>query len=475
MPVHGTRIAIPQGNGFQFPKETAMPATILSVFRHREARALVERALADDHAVIATETGAAALAALREHDCDVVVTNDTLDDMTGEELATRVRALRPSTRVIITSTPENIDNAIRVLGAGEFIYVTKPLSAGRVRHAVGVEIENAILFAENWKLRARLDGIDPVGLLVGSSAAIENLRERIRFVATSSAPVLISGDKGTGKAVAAEVIRRMGDRVGQSLQRVDCSTTPSDLIEQELFGLERTDASGRLRKERGKVELARGGTLLIAEICDMSAANQEKLLAELAEFGDEVRVIATTSVDLKQRLRSSAFREDLYYTINTLSVEMPTLHERRADIPALAAHFVKYGAARNGVAPAALSPAALERLGSAAWRGNVRELQEVVERAGLKCAGEVVAADDLRMSPWGGAQADVDEVRRVFRHGSVRAMEKLMIINRLRENDDNRTRSAETLEISVRTLRNKLNEYNMGRRRAATVKEMVTV
>jgi DNA-binding NtrC family response regulator len=442
-----------------------MPANILSVFSRPEERALVERAIGDEHAVVTAESAAAALEVLSRRGCAAAIVDETLEDASGEELASRLRAVAPSLRVVIAASAQAVDHAIDVLGPCEFVYATKPLSAARVRHAVALELERASLVAENWRLRARLERVDPTGVLVGLSAAAANLRERIRFAAASDAPVLVGGEEGTGKVLAAEAIHRSSERAGGPMRRVDCEVTPDELLAGELFGFERSGG----RREPGKLELCRGGTLVVAEVGEMSPEIQAEFAAALARAGDDVRVIATTSVDLRERVRDGAFDESLYYTINTLSVEMPALRERRADIPALAVHFARLGAARGGMPAAELTSSAIERLTRYEWRTNLRELQEVVEQAVLGAGGGSVDADDLRMTRSGAGRGYTDEVERVFRTGSVRAMEKLMILNRLRENDQNRTRSAESLEISVRTLRNKLNEYNVGRKQTETL------
>jgi DNA-binding NtrC family response regulator len=441
-----------------------MKANILLVFRHNEARLLVADALSNDYAVINAATGEGALDELRGGDYTVIVTNDILDDMTGEELAASARTIRPEIRVVITSTHENIDNAINVLGHGEFVYVSKPLSAARVRHAVALELDRANLHAENWALKARVDGIDPLGVLIGSSMAIEHVRERIKYVGAASAPVLITGARGTGKQQAADAIHRASDFSQGPMVQVDCTTTPEELLEKEMFGADHGHSV------RGKCDYARGGTLMIAGVDHMPAAVQERLMSFLRERGNETRVIATTRKDLKPLVQSGEFREDLLYAINVLSVDMPTLYERRADIPALVVYFIKYSSALNAVPPVTFSADAVERLCNMKWHGNVRELRNVVERAVLMGGGGVVNVSDLQLDAQPTSNIRLPEVEGVFRAGSIREMEKLMILNRLRENDENRTRSAETLEISVRTLRNKLNEYNVGRKRTQDVR-----
>ncbi len=435
-----------------------MTTNILLVFRHNEAGALVADALCEDYEITEVGTGEAALDTLRSGDYSIIVTNDTLEDMTGEELAASARAIRQEVRVVITSTRENIDNAIKMLGLGEFEYVSKPLSPARVQHAVALELDRAKLYAENWALKARVEGVDPSGVLIGSSMAIEHVRERIKYVGVASASVLITGAGGTGKHQAADAIHRASDRRQGPLVQVDCSRTPGEALEKELFGF------GESHSARGKCDYARGGTLLITGIDDMPVTVQKRLMSILRSSEDEIRVIATTQTDLKARVQLGEFREDLFYAVNVLNLDMPTLNERRADIPALVTYFVRYASALNAVPSVVFSVEAIERLSKLKWHGNVRELRNVVERAVVTGGGGVIAASDLQVGTEPAGDAHMSGVEEVFRTGSIREMEKLMILNRLRENDENRTRSAETLEISVRTLRNKLNEYNVGRK-----------
>lgn len=438
--------------------------SILIVFRHEETRTMVTDALAGDYAVTAADTGEAALEHLRSGDFELVVADDTLSDMTGEELATRTRAAMPEVRVVIASKRESVDSAIDLLGVGRFVYVEKPLSAARVRNAVAIERERASLHVENLALRARAGDIDAEGgVLIGTSMAIEHVRGRVKFVADSSAPVLITGESGTGKRVAAEAVHRASPRAHAPLVTVDCGATPDHMIERDLFGFQRNGAHGAPTRERGKIERARGGTLVLIEVGDIPTVLQTMLLHSLREAENDVRVIATTRHDLRARVGTGEFREDLFYTLNVLAVEMPTLCERRADIPALALYFMKHSAARNRARPVQFTPEAMERLSNSAWRGNVRELQNVVERCVLLGAGGTVDTDDLQMDEGAGGSSEMARLEHVFRTGSIREMEKLMILNRLKEKNDNRTRSAESLEISVRTLRNKLNEYNVRR------------
>jgi two-component system response regulator HydG len=310
----------------------------------------------------------------------------------------------------------------------------------------------------------------PHTALTGSSAVIQHVREKIRLVAATRAPVLVCGESGTGKEAVAQEIHAASARATLPLVKVDCAWADSGMIERELFGT--AAGEGEVALE-GRIERASGGTLLLTEIENLTMDLQVRLLA-LIEDGEyspvgssdtrsaDVRLIATTTRNLKEEIRAGRFREDLYYRIGVVPLEVPPLRERREDIPVLVAGFVEHFSRRKAQAPVRFTDEAIRRLTRAYWKGNVRQLQNEIERAVVLRGGQVVDADYFQFEIERDQQ--MSRIEKAFRFGSIREMEKLMILNRLKENDDNRTRSAETLDISVRTLRNKLNEYNVPRK-----------
>jgi DNA-binding NtrC family response regulator len=440
---------------------------ILLVFSHAEASAFVAGALSGQYEIATVATAEDALERITENDYAVLVTNDVLDDTTGEALAARAKSLRPNLRVVITSTPGGADDAIRNHGAEGVVYVDKPLSVARIQHAARLAFERAHLEVEVAALKARLGEDEPALELVGSSMAIEHLHERIAFVAGSDAHVLVTGEVGTGRRVVAREVHRKSRRSSGPLFVVDCETTPVETLAQELFGVVRPGAGGDV-EVRGKFDLARGGTLVVAEIGYMEPELQETLLGAMGESRGEVRVIATTRHDLKERVQSGAFLRALLYAVDAFGVEVPSLRDRRQDVPMLVARTLRLVASELAIPEPRISPDALDRLTGARWKGNVRELQNVLRRAATRLgAGEAIETTDLQIAPSSTSKMDMGRVEHTFRFGSVREMEKLMILNRLEENEQNRTRSAESLEISVRTLRNKLHEYNIPSKSAA--------
>jgi DNA-binding NtrC family response regulator len=331
------------------------------------------------------------------------------------------------------------------------------------------------LKAENRALRLQLGERDPVEGLVGNSVQIENVKARIRLIAGTGAAVLVTGEPGAGKELVAREIHRLSARSDRPFIKTSCALVPANVLERELFGREIYTGAGAFSAEPGRLEIAGGGTILLDEIAGMDPYIQSRLLqvihhGTITRAGGrkpvpvDVRVIATTRRNLKEEIRTGRFREDLFYRLNVVPLEVPPLRERREDIPLLVAHFIRLFARQNGTEPVSLTRSAADKLNQAYWSRNVRQLRNVIERAVVLGSGQQLEAENLQLENELAEQLCM--VEKAFRFGTIRDMEKLMIMNRLRDNGNNRTRSAETLDISVRTLRNKLNEYNVPKKYA---------
>jgi DNA-binding NtrC family response regulator len=357
---------------------------------------------------------------------------------------------------------------------GAFDYIEKPFTAKRLKHMIEKAFEFASLKSENRALQDRLRDQERVKNLVGNSIQLQHVREKIDLVAKTNANVLISGESGVGKELVGREIHRLSDRAGSPLVKVNCAAVPPSLLDGELFGHENVGVEGALKKQTGKLELADNGTILLDEIGGMDQIVQAKLLRVIQECEFErvggnvpvkvnVRIIATTAKNMPDEIKKNRFREDLYYRLNVVPLEIPPLRERREDIPLLVSHFINFFAGKNSTGAISVTEKALDKLCNAYWAGNVRQLQNVIERAVVLRGGQTLDADYFQFE--NERQEQLSIVERAFRFGTIREMEKLMIMNRLKEQGDNRTRSAETLDISVRTLRNKLNEYNVPKKR----------
>ncbi|HZL97951.1 MAG TPA: sigma-54 dependent transcriptional regulator, partial [Terriglobales bacterium] len=282
-----------------------------------------------------------------------------------------------------------------------------------------------------------------------------------RNIAASDITVLAQGESGTGKELLARYIHKMGRRAGKPFVAVNCAAIPENLIESELFGHEKGAFTGAAERKKGKIELADGGTILLDEIGEMPLLLQAKLLRVLQERevdrvgGKEpvpvdVRVIATTNRDLQKECREGRFREDLYYRLNVFPIKLPPLRERPADIPLLAAHFAEKFSAAEEKTIRGFTPEGIALLKNRPWRGNIRELENVIRRAVLLCLGDSIGIDALLFD---------EPVEVAGYNGKIREMEKELILRTLKEVDGNKSRAAVLLGVTVRTIRNKLSEY----------------
>jgi DNA-binding NtrC family response regulator len=282
--------------------------------------------------------------------------------------------------------------------------------------------------------------------LLGESAVMREVSERIRAVGPARANILVTGEGGTGKNLVAGLIHKLSGRPVNALARVNCGAGPETLVEWKLLGHGGT---------AGLVQETVGGTLVLDDVDRLSPALQFRLMQAIAD--QDVRLVSTTRRDLNKAVESGDVREDFYYLISVVPVNLPPLRERRDDIPLITARFAERFAKENGRDVPSFTPDAVKKLCSGYWKGNVRELRNVIERVILLGCPASLTPDDIRFDD--DCDERLAEVEQTFRHGSIRDMERLMILHRLAANSDNRTRTSRTLDISVRTLRNKLREY----------------
>lgn len=391
------------------------------------------------------QSGAEAIARLTRERFDVLVADTSNDPSQAwldslSRLPERPLVISPAQVADVPGTYENIDSSP---------------TASKILNSIERAIEHANLLRENQSLRKALGERTSHPVLVGNSTAMQSVIERIDTVAASRANILVSGESGSGKEeVAREIHRRSGRNM--PLVRASCDALPSGSFEAVLFG-----QAGRTS---GLLEDCED---LLLEHVEALPRNVQSRLALAIEEGRylngeravafEPRILSTTTLDLKKEVERGNFREDLYYYLNVVPIDVPPLRERRSDIPLLAVRLAERFSGENRRETTAIGGDAAKKLSAAQWRGNVRELKNVIERAVLLSPGPVLGADDLRFDD--DRDENLAQLTHAFRFGSVRGMEKLMIMNRLRELGDNRTRAAESLEISVRTLRNKLREY----------------
>ena len=407
------------------------------------------------YSVATASSGSEALCRIGERAFRLVITDLRMPGVTGIDLLRKVQSLAPQLRVILLTAHGTIENAVDAMRYGAFDYLLKPFSAEAVERV----IRRAMATNADGRRESHHEIVtqDPVFMGVlkkGTHAAI------------STATILVEAESGTGKELLARMIHHKSERSGGPFVAVNCAALPENLLESELFGFEKGAFTGAVQSKPGKFERAHGGTLLLDEIGEMAPILQAKLLRVLQE-GEvdrvggrdpvriDVRVIATTNRDLASLVRTGEFREDLYYRLNVIPLTIPPLRERPGDIPLLTDLFCKRYGKEFSKPDIRCSDRAQQKLAEQPWPGNVRELENTIQRAIALCDGSVIEASDLTLS---GAAATASS-RQAGR--TVREMEKQLIIQTLNDTNGNRTRAAQILGISLRTLRNKLNEFGL--------------
>ncbi len=348
-------------------------------------------------------TAADGLQILREEEVDVVLLDLMLPDRSGLDLLPDIKELDPRLPVVVITAYSSVESAIEAMRRGAFHYVPKPFKNEEVLHLVHRAAERRALLAENIELRTRLDGM---GEIVGTSRRIEEVFELMRRAAPARSTILVVGESGTGKELVARAVHRLSPRGDGPFVPVHTTAIPADLLESTLFGHVKGAFTGAINARKGLFEAAHNGTLFLDEVGTISMDTQTKLLRviqerEIRRVGSveakavDARLVAATNTDLWQKVQNGEFREDLYYRLNVITIEMPPLRERREDIPLLATHFLRIYSEENQRAVDGFSPEAMDALSDYHWPGNVRELENAVERAVVLCRGNSIEIDEL--------------------------------------------------------------------------------
>jgi two-component system response regulator HydG len=398
---------------------------------------------------------------------DAILLDLVMPDMDGLEALKKIRALDPDLEVIIITGYGTIQSAVESIKAGAFHFLSKPFVPDDLRNLVGRALEKRRLDLENLYLRQELKTKDDRQVLVYESEAMARIMDMIVRVAPTDSTVLITGESGTGKGLAARKIHQMSLRSRRPFITVDCGTLVETLFESELFGHVKGSFTGADANKVGKFELAQNGTLFFDEISNISLEVQAKLLRaveerKISKVGShrvitvDVRIVAATNKDLAQAIKGGTFREDLFYRLNVVLIQMPPLRARKNDIPLLVQHFLEKYNARLGKDIRGLSPDALELMLRHDWPGNVRELENTVERLVVLSSGPYLEPADLVfagtiLTPGRGTSAGL----------SLRDLERDHIIQTLQRFDGHRSDTARALGIDRKTLREKLKRYNI--------------
>jgi two-component system, NtrC family, nitrogen regulation response regulator NtrX len=382
----------------------SMTATILLVDDEPQILQALSGLLQDeDFEVLTAPDGEAALRKVREELPDLVLLDIALPGKDGLEILKDLKDQHPTLPVIMLSAYGSVENAVKATRLGAYDFIEKPPHADKILLSVRNALEMARLSEENRRLRQQAA---PVREIIGNSMAIQQVRDKLRLVAPTSASVLITGENGTGKELVARALHFLSRRSHRAFVEVNCAAIPEDLIESELFGHEKGSFTGATSRRQGKFDLAHEGTLFLDEIGDMSLKTQAKILRILEEQRFErvggsrpiqvdVRVVAATNKNLEEEINKGNFREDLYHRINVIPLHVPPLRERREDIPLLTQYFLGELARENEAPLKTLTPQALEVLTAQPWPGNVRELKNFIWRVSLLTTRPVIDAEDL--------------------------------------------------------------------------------
>ncbi len=392
--------------------------------------------------------------------------------MDGLETLSHIREQDPAAQVVMISGHGTIQTAVEATQRGAYDFLEKPLDTDRILLTLRHALEQAELESENLRLRA---SVGDKYAIVGDSAAVRHLVEIIDKVAPTAARVLITGENGSGKELVARGLHRGSPRADQRFVEVNCAAIPSELIESELFGHMKGSFTGAFADRAGKFEQADGGTLFLDEVGDMSAAAQAKVLRALEEgvvtrigaskpVSVDVRVVAATNKNIDEEIAAGRFREDLYYRLNVVPVEVPPLRGRREDIPLLIERFVDDLARDSGVKPKAFAEDAVLALEGRDWPGNVRELRNAVERLVILSAGEEVTAADVGRLTGASADAAVGNLIHCDTFDEFKqAAERAFLEAKLEENSWNVSETARKLDMPRSNLYKKIEKYGLQR------------
>ncbi len=432
--------------------------------------AIVRESLGDwlkdiGYQVFTAEDGYKALDVIEREKPDIMIADLVMPSMDGIELMKRAKQLHSKIEVIIITAYASIPTAIAAIKEGAYDYIEKPFCPERAEMLIHKLAEYRELLEENVSLRQRLEEHYRFENIIAKSSKMQRLIELIKVVGKSNATILITGESGTGKELVARAIHSQSHRRNKPFVAVSCAALPESLLESELFGHEKGSFTGAYTQKKGKFEFANGGTLFLDEIGEMSSNIQVHLLRVLEEKeftrvgGNEllrvdVRVISATNKDLRKAMEKQEFREDLYYRLNIVNIDLPPLSERKEDIPLLAEHFLNKFASENRKEITGFSTDAIEFLLDYDWPGNVRELENAIERAVILAKDSVVSIADLPQNNMSSACSTAPRK-------NLKAIEKEHILNILCDTNENYSEAARVLGISRMTLYKKVREYDL--------------
>ena len=435
---------------------TDAKANVLIVDDDKNTRDGLNRALAKKYEVMLAESAERALEVAEKQDVDVLLSDMRMPGLDGLTLLQRMLARDPRLICILLTAYGNVETAVEAMKRGAYDFLMKPVNLDHLELLLTRALRSRDVEAENENLQEQLDDKYGMESIIGTSPAMCDLFETIRQAAPTQATVLVQGESGTGKELVAHAIHRLSTRSRGPFIAVHCAALTETLLESELFGHEKGAFTGALARRRGRFEMADGGTLFLDEISEIDASTQVKLLRVLEAHtfervgGDEtvdvdIRLVAATNQDLKEMVTKGKFREDLFFRLDVVTIELPPLRNRFEDVPLLCSAFIDEFSIKNEKSIDGITPEAVGVLSSYVWPGNVRELRNTIEKMVVLCRGPKLTARDAVAAADGG--------------NSLADAEKTMILWALKQNKNNRTMAAEALGISRRTLHRKLKQY----------------
>ncbi|NKB23553.1 MAG: response regulator [Kiritimatiellae bacterium] len=443
---------------------------ILIVDDEKNTREGLHRALRRSYDVLVTETGQQALDLLSDRYVDIVLSDVRMPVMDGITLMKRILARTPQPICILLTAYGNVDTAVEAMKQGAYDFLTKPVNLDRLDLLLKRALQTRDMASENKRLQEQLDVKFGLENIIGQSAAMGEVFDMVKQVATSKTTILIEGESGTGKELVANAIHQLSPRHQSPFVPVHCAALSETLLESELFGHERGSFTGATERRQGRFELADGGTLFLDEIGEVDSSVQVKMLRVLEERSFErvggqktidvdVRIVTATNKNLKQLVDQQIFREDLFYRLHVVVIRIPPLRERVSDIPLLIQHFIKEFNKENNKHIEGVTTDTAEMLMAYTWPGNIRELRNAIERMVVLTRSDRLSVPDVPSTIKEGADYRVGPKN--MPEMSLEEAEKDLIINALKKYNGNRTKAAEQLGISRRTLHRKLNEYSL--------------
>ena len=453
-----------------------MRPSVLIIDDEKHTREGLQQALEERYDVSVAGNADEAFNLMDAQEHDVIVTDLRMPGKSGLRVIDKALALANKPVVIMMTAYGSIETAVEAMKRGAFDFLTKPVNLEKLEILVQRALKTRTLEAEVQQLHARLDEKFSFAGIVGSSEKLREVIERVKLVAPSRATILIEGETGTGKELIAQAIHQASPRARASFIAVHCAALPPTLLESELFGHERGAFTGAAERRIGRFEAANGGTLFLDEIGEVSTATQVKLLRFLEtktveRIGSmkpiplDVRLVTASNKDLDGMVKAGAFREDLYFRLNVVRIVMPPLRERTGDIPLLLDHYIRFFSEENSVPPLVIEPGAMRHLQAYPWPGNIRELRNFVENAVVLRRGGRLTEFDLEpkfrgeAAPAGASTAPAVPAAPMANPLSVEENEKRLLREALLKARGNRTKAAEFMGLSRRTLHRKLAQW----------------